>query len=422
MLCVLILSLTSPLPAQTVFRHTYGGVSFDRGYSAAQTADGGYIITGDTRSFGAGYRNVRLIKTDAFGDTIWTQTYGGAESDYGYSVRQTTDGGYILAGRTNSFGAGSYDSYLVKTDAFGDTIWTRTHGGTSRDYGYSVAQTADGGYVVTGTTLSSGAGGYDVWLIKTDANGDTLWTRTYGGPDWDKGYSIRQTADGGYIITGYTASFGAGNYDVWFIKTDAAGDTMWTRIWGGTDDDVGRSVAQTADGGCCTVAAAEPVRLLVHGSIASYNIGGGFHNDIWPTNRWMGFSSYDILSLGIGAQWHGVGALLLFRTFEGFPTGQVYRKRGEPYLQVVYGATHRWTSPWPAVYAYASFETLRFRKYGEPDVGVGAKWRFYAVSPDVRISWHRVTQPPRVWPPIQCDYVKATIGLELGGLWAIRLY
>ena len=114
-----------------------------------------------------------------------------------YAVRQTTDGGYIVTGRTISFGAGNYDVYLIKTDSLGDTLWTKTYGGTNTDYGYAVQQTTDGGYIVAGYTLSFGAGNYDVYLIKADSLGDTLWTKTYGGGNFDEGWAVQQTTDGG---------------------------------------------------------------------------------------------------------------------------------------------------------------------------------------------------------------------------------
>jgi len=234
----------------TIWTRTYGGSDRDDGYSVAQTSDGGYIVAGYTESFGAGSKDVYLVKTDAVGDTIWTRTYGGSDWDEGYSVAQTSDGGYIVAGRTESFGAGSADVYLVKTDAVGDTIWTRTYGGSDNDRGYSVAQTSDGGYIVAGVydyDLEAGTG--DVYLVKTDAVGDTIWTRTYGGNDNDMGYSVAQTSDGGYIVAGWTESFGAGGDDVYLVKTDAVGDTIWMRTYGGSGDDVGFSVAQTSDGG-----------------------------------------------------------------------------------------------------------------------------------------------------------------------------
>ncbi len=249
MLCILVLSLVAPLTAQVTFIRTYGGTDSDGGRSVAQTTDGGYIITGWTRSFGAGDADVYLVRTDARGDTLWTRTYGGTDSDRGLSVTQTADSGYVIAGYAKSFGAGSSDVYLVKTDASGDTIWTRTYGGSYDDYGYSVAQTADGGYIIAGETWSFGAGSHDFWLIKTDASGDTIWTRTYGGTLWDKSFSVAQTVDDGYVIAGFTMSFAAGMFDVYLVKTDAAGDTMWTRTYGGDSSDSGRSVVQTADGG-----------------------------------------------------------------------------------------------------------------------------------------------------------------------------
>jgi len=259
--------LKTDADGDTLWTHTYGGSSSDAAYSVQQTTDGGYIVAGYTWSFGAGLSDLWLIKTDANGDTLWTHTYGGSSIDWGRSVRQTTDGGYIIAGHTMSFGAGSDDVWLLKTDADGDTLWTHTYGGSSSDAAYSVQQTTDGGYIVAGETFSFGAGRYDVWLLKTDTNGDTLWTHTYGGSDVDWGQSVRQTTDGGYIITGKTGSFGAGMADVWLIKTDANGDSLWTRIYGGSDDDYGWYVQQTDDGG-----------YIVAGY--TYSFGAGW-SDVW---------------------------------------------------------------------------------------------------------------------------------------------
>jgi hypothetical protein len=233
----------------TIWSKTYGGTENDEGNSVRQTADGGYIIAGYTRSFGAGSYDVYVIKTNASGDTLWTRTYGGTGDDYGRSVQQTADGGYIVAGQTNSFGAGGFDVCVIKTDASGDTLWTRTYGGTGDDHGYSVQQTSDGGYIVAGYTTSFGAGSADVYLIKTDASGDTLWTRTYGGTSDDCGYSVRQTSDKGYVIAGTTFSFGAGDHDVYLMRTNASGDTLWTKTYGRVFNDEAYSVQQTTDGG-----------------------------------------------------------------------------------------------------------------------------------------------------------------------------
>jgi len=177
-----------------------------------------------THSFGAGGADVWLLRTNASGDTLWTRTYGGPLGDAGSSVRQTTDGGYVIGGSTSSFGAGSYDFYLIKTGVSGDTVWTRTYGGSGWDMGRAAQQTADGGYIIAGTTRSFGSGRRDVHLVKTNAEGDTLWTRTYGGSDEDECRCVRQTADGGYIVAGSSRSFGAGDDDVYLIKTNADPD------------------------------------------------------------------------------------------------------------------------------------------------------------------------------------------------------
>ncbi|MFH1942858.1 MAG: T9SS type A sorting domain-containing protein [bacterium] len=243
--------LESRVTQQTTFEHTYGGTDYDSGASVQQTSDGGYIIAGMTRSFGAGKNDVYLVKTDAAGDTLWTRTFGGAENDVGFSVQQTSDGGYILAGATDSFGAGGNDVFLVKTDANGNSLWTtpRTFGGAKSDWAQSVQQVSDGGYIITGVTLSSGAGKNDIYLIKTDASGNAVWEKTFGGAGLDNGYSVQQVSDGGYVIAGVTQSFGAGTSDFFLVKTDADGNAVWSRTFGGSKDDTGWSVQQASDGG-----------------------------------------------------------------------------------------------------------------------------------------------------------------------------
>ncbi len=247
---VTTLSITAlAQPPDTLWTRTYGGNAADYAEEVQQTTDRGYIIVGYTISYGAGSYDVYLIKTNSTGDTLWTRTYGGRGNDKGYSVQKTTDGGYILAGYTYSYGAGGCDIYLIKTNSTGGSIWTCTYGGSGNDYAESVKQTSDGGYIVAGYTNSYGAGSYDFYLIKTDSFGDTLWTRTYGGSGMEYSHSVQQTTDGGYIVAGWTNSYGAGQPDVYLIKTNSIGDTLWTRIWGGNMPDYGHSVQQTTDGG-----------------------------------------------------------------------------------------------------------------------------------------------------------------------------
>jgi hypothetical protein len=283
----------------------YGGINDDEGFDIQQTTDGGYIISGYTKSFGIQYYDAILLKIDANGDTLWTKTYGGLGSDFGntvtqisdggyimggyttkttiagdtasmylvktnaqgnllwqkllgagnqvtdaYCIKQTTDKGFIITGYTNGFGEINGDAFLLKTDSLANPLFTKTYGYKGADWGNAVYETTDGGYVIGGSySTDSSSNDIDAYIIKTNATGDTLWTRTFGGAGSDYGQSIKQTTDGGYILGGYTNSFGAGNYDAFIVKTNANGDSLFTKTFGGTGDDEANSVVQTTDGG-----------------------------------------------------------------------------------------------------------------------------------------------------------------------------
>jgi hypothetical protein len=258
---------TPATPPATAWTKTFGGADYDYGMSVRQTSDGGYIITGYTASYGAGDYDVWLIKADSSGNMAWNKTFGGSHGGRGYSVQQTSDGGYIIVGSTELYGTGDYDIWLIKTDPSGNMAWNKTFGGSHGGRGYSVQQTSDGGYVVAGYAQSYGAGLSDVWLIKTDSSVTMAWNKTYGSSDYDYAFTVQQTLDGGYIIAGQTASHVARDLDIWLIKTDSSGTMAWNKTFGSSDFDIGNSVQQNLDGG-----------YIIAGYTNSYGAGG---SDVW---------------------------------------------------------------------------------------------------------------------------------------------
>lgn len=227
----LLLFLLAPVFSfgQIKFEKVYGNIGNDFGYSVAQMYDTGYAVVGSSSSFGAGNTDVYLLKTDKYGMAVGQKTFGGINIDQGFSISTTTDSGLVMAGYTNSYGHGGYDMYVIKTNKNCDSTWTKTIGGTNWDFAYSIQQTADTGFIVAGSTFSFGHGNEDMYLVKLNKNGDTVWTKTYGGIYDDQARSVKQTSDGGYILTGMSKSFGdAANGDIWTVKTDSNGDTLWT--------------------------------------------------------------------------------------------------------------------------------------------------------------------------------------------------
>jgi hypothetical protein len=225
----------------------------DRVHSVVQTHDGGYIAAGFTEGLGPSINNVLLVKISATGAKQWHQTFGSNQIEMGYCVQQTYDSGFVVVGLAWS-PATWEDVYLIRTDESGDSLWSRLYGDSLTDVGYHVQETIDSGFIITGHTDSyHRSGDRDVYLIRTDKNGDTLWTRALGDTDSltgmpDQGRYVQETTDG-YVIAGHTRAFGAGNQDFYVIKTDFNGDTVWTKTIGGAFNEYCNSAALTPDGG-----------------------------------------------------------------------------------------------------------------------------------------------------------------------------
>ena len=242
-------------------------------FSIEPTSGNGYILAGSTTLSGTGV-DAWLIKIDANGSEQWNKTFGGARRDVANSAIQTSDGGYVLAGKTESYGIEG-DAWLIKIDANGSEQWNKTFGGNNPDWIGMAQPTSDGGFVLTGYTKSYGKGG-DAWLIKTDAKGNKQWSKTFGGKDSDWVVSVKKTSDDGYILAGTTESFGAGKNDAWLVKTDANGNNQWERTFGGAEDDMISSLQKTSDGG-----------FILTGDTVSY--GGSYdpYNDCYWPKVWL---------------------------------------------------------------------------------------------------------------------------------------
>ena len=299
---VIALFFCNKTSAQITFNNQYGGTYDEDGRWMEQTADSGFVMVGGTTTYSSGQSDIWMIKTDAYGNQQWQKSKGGTEFDFANMVRKTSDGGFIIAGLTTSYGAGGDDGYLVKTDANGNTQWTQTYGDTGLQNFEAVVQTADGGYAAVGVTYTNGTGYYDIYLVKTNSSGVMQWQRNLGGGSYEIGNSIQIAPDGGYIIAGQSYSYdstsayyllktnssgieqwhktfmsghlveahyvqnvpgggyimcgdadttwnGFGETDLWVIRTNANGDSLWTKSYGGTKKDGGKTIEPTSDGG-----------------------------------------------------------------------------------------------------------------------------------------------------------------------------
>jgi hypothetical protein len=216
--------------------------------SVEETSDNDYALAGFTTSAGSGEEDIWLLKVNQDRDIVWENVWGGARLDQANAIIQTRDGGFATLFYYESFRHGSDDDWLYKIDSNGIKHWQRTYGGEKQDIPLTISQTDDGGFIIAGSTESFGVGGADVWLIRTDELGNHRWNTTFGGSLDDIGYAVQQTDDGGFIIAGSTESFGSGGADMWLIKTDQHGNHRWNTTFGGSLDDIGYAVQQSDDG------------------------------------------------------------------------------------------------------------------------------------------------------------------------------
>ncbi|OPL19327.1 MAG: hypothetical protein AVO35_11315 [Candidatus Aegiribacteria sp. MLS_C] len=246
-----LLMLTGAMEAQapdTLWTETFGGSLEEHCYDCVLTSDGGFAMVGFTSSAGAGEDDVWLVRTDSSGNMLWQQTYGGTSDDRGYSLAQTSDGGFILGGWTFSFGAGMADIWLIKTDGNGNLEWDREFGTTSGfERCYPVIQTSDGSYVIAGETDNNGTTYSDIWLLKTDGDGDILWDSTFGGARDDFGLDVIEMDSGDYAVAGWTC-YVNGTCDLKLFTTDQNGVLVDESLIGGAGTDQCRALTQLPDG------------------------------------------------------------------------------------------------------------------------------------------------------------------------------
>jgi len=230
----------------TMWVRSYGGGQEDVARGIMWSPEG-FFMGGWTKSFGAGGADAYLLATTQQGDTMWSRTFGGSQDDGIEALARTMEETPMAAGWTESFGAGDHDMWVLRFGPGGDTMWSRTFGGSDWDAAYDIVATPDDGHIIVGGTESFGAGGMDVWILKVNQEGDTMWTKTFGGPGDEVAYSIMRTMADDFVVVGYTSSFGAGDRDVWVLKMSQEGDTFWTMTIGTAEREEAYAVAPTMD-------------------------------------------------------------------------------------------------------------------------------------------------------------------------------
>jgi len=249
LLLILPLFASQTTPLLVTWQKAFGGAKDDVAKGIAPTIDGGLIIASTTRSFGSGKTDMHIMKLDSKGNKLWAKNFGGERKETASAIIQTADGGYVVVGSTKSFGAGGYDFYIVKIDADGNKIWERVAGGSAKDEATAVTATKDGGLLVLGTTKSYGTGSYNYYAIRLDANGTLVWEQVAGGKEWDIPSGVVEADDGTFLLVGKSESFGENSYDGYVVKLSAEGKFIWEKTFGGKKEDMISAIAKGKDGG-----------------------------------------------------------------------------------------------------------------------------------------------------------------------------
>ena len=400
---IITFSISSLIFLNAQWAISYGSYEPDTGYSVQETSDGGYIIVGFTESFGAGKADIWILKLNSDGEIEWQKTYGGDFGDEAYSIQQTIDGGYIVGGITESFGKGKKDFWVLKLSSSGTIEWQKTYGGSGNDIARAIQQTSDGGYIITGLTESFGAGDYDIWILKLSPNGNIEWQKTYGDDSVNASCSIQQTNDGGYIVAGYTIV--SNTHDMWVLKLSSSGNIEWQKTYGGNKVDSAISIRQTNDGGYIVAGFTESfgaggkdiwiLKLNPDGEIEWQKTYGSYYNDVATSIQQTNDGGYIIGGSTENVFIRGIYGKANFLILKLTPLGdiewqKIYGGQREDRVlsiqqtmlgeYIVAGYTSSYGSGW------ADFWVLQLSSQGDIDPSCGFIRNFNAVDLDTSIS------------------------------------
>ncbi len=261
-----VLMLKVDHTGEQVWRKDYTYSSNDRVNTVIELEDGSLVMAGFSTSNTNSSKDLLIMRTDSEGNIEWQSLYGDTRDEIANSISSASDGGFIIAGEITNENTGNSSCYLLKVNNNGEFEWDRSFGGSLNDQGFFLISANDGGFVITGVTRSQNDSSGDLWLIKVNNTGEILWEKTFGGENFESGRSLQQTSDEGYIIVGQTESFGNGNNDAYLLKTDSQGNEIWSRTYGGSGTDQGRYVVETLDQG-----------YIISGYTDSYGSMGGFN-------------------------------------------------------------------------------------------------------------------------------------------------